>query len=56
MVPVVVGAFEVFRKRLDIWIDKLHVRFTIRMGLFPKTALLGKAKILRKVVGKKEKE
>ena len=48
VVPVVVGAFGVVSKRLDAWSEKLGV--TIRMGLLQKTALLGTARILRKLL------
>ena len=48
VVPVVVGALGAFSKRLDTWLDKLGI--TIRMGLLQKTALLGTARILRKVL------
>ena len=46
--PVVVGALRAVGKRLDTWLDKL--RSTIRTGLLKKTALLGTARILRKVL------
>ena len=48
VVPVVVGALGVESKRLDAWLEKLGV--TIRTGLLQKTALLGTARILRKVL------
>ena len=48
MVPVVVGALGVVRKRLDTWLDKLGI--TIRTGLLQKKALLETARILRKVL------
>ena len=48
VVPVVVGALGVVSKRLDAWLEKLGV--TIRTGLLQKTALLGTARILRKVL------
>ena len=48
VVPVVVGALGVVSKRLDAWLEKLGV--TIRMGLLQKTALLGTARILRKLL------
>ena len=48
MVPVAVGALGVVSKRLDTLLDKL--RITIRTGLLQKTALLGTARILRKVL------
>ena len=46
--PVVVGALGVVSKRLDVWLEKLGV--TIRKGLLQKTALLGTARILRKLL------
>ena len=48
IIIVVVGALGVVSKRLDAWLEKLGV--TIRMGLLQKTALLGTARILRKVL------
>ena len=48
VVPVVVGALGVVRKRLDTWLDKLGI--TIRTGLLQKKALLETARILRKVL------
>ena len=45
VVPVVVGAVS---NRLDVWLEKLGV--TIRTGLLQKTALLGIARILRKLL------
>ena len=48
VVPVVVGALGAVSKRLDTWLDKLGI--TIRAGLLQKTALLGTARILRKVL------
>ena len=48
VVPVVVGALGVVSKRLDAWLEKLGV--TIRTGLLQKTALLGTARILRKLL------
>ena len=48
MVPVVVGALGAVIKRLDTWLDKLGI--TIRTGLLQKTASLGTARILRKVL------
>ena len=50
VVPVVVGALGAVSKRLDTWLDKLGI--TIRAGLLQKTALLGTARILRKVLEK----
>ena len=48
VVPVVVGALEVVNNRLDAWLEKLGV--TIRTRLLQKTALLGTARILRKLL------
>ena len=48
VVPVVVGALRAVSKRLDTWLDKLGI--TIRTGLLQKTASLGTARILRKVL------
>ena len=48
VVPVVVGALGAVSKRLDTWLDKSGI--TIRTGLLQKTALLGTARILRKVL------
>ena len=48
MVPVVVGALGTVIKMLDTWLDKLGI--TIRTGLLQKAALLGTARILRKVL------
>ena len=48
VVPVVVGALRAVSKRLDTWLDKLGI--TIRTRLLHKTALLGTARILRKVL------
>ena len=48
VVPLVVAALAMMSKRLDRWLDKLGI--IIRMGLLWKTALLGKARILRKVL------
>ena len=53
-VPVVVGALGVVSNRLDAWLEKLGV--TIRTGLLQKTALLGLARILRKLDSGKLKE
>ena len=51
VVPVVVGALGVVSNRLDAWLEKLGV--AIRTGLLQKTALLGTARILRKLKEKK---
>ena len=47
-VPLVVGALGRVSNRLDAWLEKLGV--TIRTGLLQKTALLGTARILRKLL------
>ena len=48
VVPVVVGALGAVSKRLDTWLDKLGI--TINTGFLKKKALLGTARILRKVL------
>ena len=48
VVPVIVGALGVVSNRLGALLEKLGV--TIRTGLLQKTALLGTAKILRKLL------
>ena len=48
VVPVVVGALGVVSNRLDAWLEERGV--TIRTGLLQKTALLGTARILRKLL------
>ena len=48
VVPVVIGALGVVSNRLDTWLEKLGVM--IRTGLLQKTALLGTARILRKLL------
>ena len=48
VVPVVVGALGAVSERLDTWLDKLGT--TINTGFLQKTALLGTARILRKVL------
>ena len=51
MVLVVVGALGAVSKNLDTWLDKLGINnITINTGLLQKTALLGTARILRKVL------
>jgi len=47
--PVVVAALRVVSNRLDAWLEKL-LGVTIRTGLLQKTALLGTARILRKLL------
>ena len=48
VVPVVVGSLGVVSKRLDAWLEKLAL--TTRTGLTQKTALLGTARILSKLL------
>ena len=48
VVPVVVGALGVVSNMLDVGLEKLGVK--IRTGLLQKTALLGIARILRKLL------
>lgn len=48
VVPVVLGALESVTKKLEKWSEKL----VIRIGQLQKTALLGTARILRKVLKK----
>ena len=48
VVPVVVDALGGVSNRVDEWLEKLGV--TIRTGLLQKTALLGTARILRKLL------
>ena len=48
VIPVVVGALGVVNNRLDAWLEKLGV--TIRTGPLQRTALLGTARILRKLL------
>ena len=48
VVPIVVGALGGVSKRLDGWLAKLGI--AINTGLLQKTALLGTARILRKVL------
>ena len=48
VVPIVVGALEGVSKRLDGWLTKPGI--AIKKGLLQKTALLGTARILRKVL------
>ena len=47
VVPVVAGALGEVSNWLDAWLEKLGV--TIRTGQLQKTALLGTARILRKL-------
>ena len=48
VVPVVVGVLRVVSNKLDAWLEKLGV--TIRTRLLQKRALLGTARILRKLL------
>ena len=49
VVPIVVGALGGVSKRfIDGWLTKVDI--AIKKGLLQKTALLGKARILRKVL------
>ena len=48
VVPVVTGALERITKEFDGWIEKLRIRNDVRV--MQKTALLGTARILRKVL------
>jgi len=48
VVLVVVGAYRAVSRRLDRYLDKLGI--IIRRGLMQKTALLGAARILRKLL------
>ena len=48
IIIIIIIALGVVSKRLDAWLEKLGV--TIRTGLLQKTALLGTARILRKLL------
>ena len=48
VVPVVIGALGSVKKEFDEWIEKL--RLTNNVGVTQKTALLGTARILKKVL------
>ena len=48
VVPVVIGALGSVTKGFDGWIGKLGIPFNV--GVMQKTALLGTARILRKVL------
>ena len=48
VVPVVIGALGSVTKGFDRWIEKLGITFSV--GVVQKTALLGTARILRKVL------
>ena len=48
VVPVVIGALGSVTKGFDMWIEKLEI--PLNVGVMQKTALLGTARILRKVL------
>ena len=48
VIPVVIGALGAVSKEFDKWIEK--IRIDLRTGHVQKTALLGTARILRKVL------
>ena len=48
VVPIVVGSLGSVTKSLDKWLGKLNIKISI--SLLQKTALLGTARILRKVL------
>eukprot|EP00794_Sanderia_malayensis_P002808 gene2808-biopygen2319 len=48
VVPVIVGALGSIAKNLDEWLEKLDI--TVDTALLQKTILLGKPRILRKVL------
>ena len=48
VVPVVIGALGRITKEFDGWIEKLRIRNDV--GVMQKTALLGTARILTKVL------
>ena len=48
VVPVVIGALGSVTKEFDRWIEKQGITFNV--GVVQKTALLGTARILRKVL------
>ena len=48
VMPVVIGALESVTKEFDGWIEKLQITNSVRV--MQKTALLGTAMILRKVL------
>ena len=48
VVPVVIGALGSVTKGFDRWIEKLGIPFNV--GVIQKTALLGTARVLRKVL------
>ena len=48
VVPIVIGALGCITKEFDRWIEKLGI--TCNVGVMQKAALLGTARILRKVL------
>ena len=48
VIPVVIGALGAVSKEFDKWIEKIGI--SLRTGHVQKTALLGTARILRKVL------
>ena len=48
VIPVVVGALGTITNRTQLWLKKIGVE--VRVELMQKTALLGTARILRKVL------
>ena len=48
IVPVVIGAFGSVSAEFDRWMEKLGI--TCNVGVMQKSALLGTARILRKVL------
>ena len=48
VIPVIVGALGCVSKSIKTWIDKIGVN--VKISLLQKTALLGTARILRKVL------
>ena len=48
VIPVVIGALGAVSKEFDKWIEKIGI--DLRTGHVQKTALLGTARILRKVL------
>ena len=48
VIPVIVGALGCVSKHIDTWLEKIGVN--VKINLLQKTALLGTARILRKVL------
>ena len=48
VIPVIIGALGAVSKEFDKWIEKIGIN--LRIGHVQKTALLGTARILRKVL------